>query len=154
MDHIDKTILRLLQEDSKISAKEISKETGSPINTIYSRIKKLEDSGIIKGYKAILDDTKMGFSTTAFILANADLSQVDLEKYPDYSISAEIHKFPQVQEVFVVSGSWDYLIKVKGSTPTSLGEFVLKTLGMVKGLSATMTMVVFRKEKETLDLPI
>jgi len=154
LDKIDRKIIQLLQEDAKMSAKEISKTTGSPITTIYSRIKRLEETGVIKGYKAILDDKKLGFTSTAFVLATSDLSQVDLGKNPEYSIGTELGKFPQVQEVFIISGEWDYLIKLKEINTEAAGEFVIRQLSYVKGISKTLTCMVFRKVKETLDLPI
>jgi len=154
LDKIDRKILQLLQEDAKTSAKEISKATGSPITTIYSRIKRLEETGVIKGYKAILDDNKLGYSSTAFVLATADLTQVDLEKNPEYSIGTEISKFPQVQEVFIVSGEWDYIIKLKEASTEAAGEFIIGQLSYVKGIDKTLSCMVFRKVKETIDLPI
>ena len=72
LDAIDKKILRLLQEDAKMTASHMSEKIGSPITTIYSRIKRLEDSGVIKGYKPVLDYEKLQRSTTAFIFAHID----------------------------------------------------------------------------------
>ena len=154
LDEIDRKIIKLLQADAKISAKEISKTTGSPITTIYSRIKRLEETGVIKGYRAILDDKKLGFTSTAFVLATADLSKVDLEENPGYSIGIEISKFPQVQEVFIVSGEWDYIIKLKETSTEAAGEFIIGQLSYVKGIDKTLSCMVFRKVKETMDLPI
>ena len=70
VDEKDLKILRLLQEDAKIPAKEISRRIGSPITTVYSRIKKLEEAGVITGYRPILDAGALGRPTTAFIFAS------------------------------------------------------------------------------------
>ncbi|HUS78109.1 MAG TPA: Lrp/AsnC family transcriptional regulator [Patescibacteria group bacterium] len=154
LDEMDRKIIELLQEDAKMSAKEISGITGRPITTIYSRIKKLEESGVIKGYKATLDARKLDLSTTAFVLATADISKIDLKKYPNYSLGSEIAKFPQVQEVFLISGNWDYLIKIKERSTEAVGEFIVNKLNYLPGMEKTLTCLVFRNIKETLDLPI
>lgn len=154
---IDKTeldILRLIQENAKISAKEISSKIGSPITTIYSRINKLEESGVIIGYKPVLDEKKLGFMATAFLHAKADLSQVDLLTTPDYSIGKELAKLAYVLEVFTVSGEYDYIIKLRAKDIEALGEKVLTEISSIKGLSSVRSSMVFRKNKETTDLPL
>ena len=69
-DEKDLEILRILQEDAKTPVREIGRRIEAPITTVYSRIKRLEDSGVIEGYKPVLDSEKLGKPTTAFILAS------------------------------------------------------------------------------------
>ncbi|MGC8849894.1 MAG: Lrp/AsnC family transcriptional regulator, partial [Candidatus Bathyarchaeia archaeon] len=70
LDKLDLKILRILQENCKLSAREIASELDVPITTVYSRIKRMEDSGLIKAYRALLDPKKIGKGATAFILAS------------------------------------------------------------------------------------
>lgn len=70
LDEKDREILGMLMKDAKVSAKDISAMIDSPITTVYSRIKRLEDAGVIKGYKPILDAVKLGRPTTAFIFVS------------------------------------------------------------------------------------
>ena len=70
LDIRDVKILKLLQKDCKTTAKEIAKEIGSPITTVYSKIKRMEELGIIRQYRAILDSRKLDKGTTAFILVS------------------------------------------------------------------------------------
>ena len=154
LDKIDIEILKILQKDAKIAANEISKIISIPVNTIYSRIKKMEESGIIKGYKPILDPKKLGITSTAFVFATSDLREIDLINNPDYSMGTELSKFPEVQEVFIVSGEYDYIIKLREMSTEAAGEFVINKLSRVTGITNTRTCMVFRNVKETMDLPL
>ena len=154
LDNIDKQILSLLQEDAKMTASNMSEKIGSPITTIYSRIKRLEDSGVIKGYKPVLDYEKLQRSTTAFIFANLDRQILGTEGYEDYSVSQQVSMFPEVQEVHIISGEWDLLIKVKEVNSEAIGEFIMNKLKRVPGIVEVISCMVFRTGKETMDISL
>lgn len=155
LDEKDRDILRLLMEDAKMSAKDISIRIDSPITTVYSRIKRLEDTGVIRGYKPILDAGKLGRPTTAFIFvsftyrppgADKDLNQREVAKI--------VGKYPEVQEVHIITGDWDFLIKVKEKDVNAVGKFVVDKLRTVPGISKTLTIMVFDPVKESMDVPL
>ena len=70
LDKKDIEILRLLQEDCRSSTKQIARKIGSPITTVYAKIKRMEELGLIQKYTAVLDAKKLGKGTTAIILAS------------------------------------------------------------------------------------
>ena len=70
LDEKDLTILQLIQENSKLTAKQISKKINSPITTVFAKTKRMEELGIIKQYRAILSPEKLNLGTAAFILAS------------------------------------------------------------------------------------
>jgi DNA-binding Lrp family transcriptional regulator len=155
LDEKDREILGLLLEDAKMSAKDISIRIESPITTVYSRIKRLEDAGVIKGYKPILDAGKLGRPTTAFIFvsftyrppgADKDLNQREVAKI--------VGRYPEVQEVHIITGDWDFLIKVKEKDVNAVGRFVVDKLRTVPGISKTLTIMVFDPVKESMDIPL
>ena len=155
LDEKDREILELLMEDAKMSAKDISIRIESPITTVYSRIKRLEDAGVIKGYKPILDAAKLGRPTTAFIFvsftyrppgADKDLNQREVAKI--------VGRYPEVQEVHIITGDWDFLIKVKEKDVNAVGKFVVDKLRTVPGISKTLTIMVFDPVKESMDVPL
>jgi len=155
LDEKDKEILKLLMADAKTSAKEISARIESPITTVYSRIKRLEDVGIIKGYKPIIDAAKLGRPTTAFIFASFTYRPPGVDKDLDQRETAKkVAKFPEVQEVHVITGDWDFLIKVKVKDVASVGVFVVDKLRTVQGISKTLTCMVFDSIKESVDIPL
>ena len=154
-DEKDLEILRLLQEDAKIPAREIGRRIGSPITTVYSRIKKLEDTGVIMGYRPILNAGALGRPTTAFIFASITYRIPGISAPLDQrSIAREVGRFPEVQEVHIITGDWDLLIKVKERDVISMGDFVVDKLRAVRGIEKTLTCMVFDAVKETQYLPL
>jgi len=155
VDEKDAEILRMLQEDCKRPVKEIGRKIDSPITTVYTRIKKLEETGIIKGYKAVLDAEKLGKGTTAFILASFSYRLPGSERtLSQRDIAREVARFPEVQEVSIITGDWDILIKIKDKDVVSIGRFVVDKLRTVRGIEKTLTCMVFDSVKETLEISL
>lgn len=155
LDQKDMAILVLLQKNCKLTAREIARKIESPITTVFAKIKRMEELGIIKGYKAILDSEKLDHGTTAFVLASVSyrmksdkilISQRDMAK--------EIAKFPEVQEVHIITGDWDILIKIKAKNVDAVGKFVIDKLRLVRGIEKTLTCMVFETQKETSDITL
>ena len=155
LDEKDREILGMLMEDAKVSAKDIGSKIDSPITTVYSRIKRLEDTGVIKGYKPVLDPGKLGRPTTAFIFVSFTYRPPGAEKDLDQrEVAKRVAKYPEVQEVHIITGDWDFLIKVKEKDVNAVGKFVVDKLRTVPGISKTLTIMVFDPVKESLDVPL
>jgi DNA-binding Lrp family transcriptional regulator len=155
LDEKDLAILNLLQKNCKMTAKEIARKINSPITTVFAKIKRMEQQGIIKEYRAVLDHKKLDFGVTAFILASFSY-RANKEETPlsQRVIAEQISKFPEVQEVHIISGDWDILVKVKDRDVDSVGKFVIDKLRTVKGIEKTLTCIVFDTPKETTSIPI
>jgi len=155
VDEKDIEILRMLQGDCKRPVKDISEKINSPITTVYTRIKRLEDSGVIKGYKAILDAEKLGKGTTAFILASFSYRLPGTDRIlSQRDIAREVARFPEVQEVSIITGDWDILIKIKEKDVVSIGKFVVDRLRTVRGIEKTLTCMVFDSVKESPEISL
>jgi len=153
LDEKDIGILRFLQKDSKISTKEIARKINSPISTVFAKIKRMEELGIIKQYKTLLDSSKLGKGTTAFVLLSFTYREPGVEKpLSQREIAEKISKFPEVQEVHILAGEWDILIKIKGKNVEEIGKFVVDRLRTVEGINKTLTTVVFNAVKESFDI--
>jgi Lrp/AsnC family leucine-responsive transcriptional regulator len=146
----DAAILALIQENSKLTAKQIAKKINAPITTVFAKTKRMEELGIIKEYRAILAPEKLGSGTTAFILASVSY-RVKADDVPisQRIVAEEIAKFQEVQEVHIITGDWDLLIKLKAENVDSIGKFVVDKLRLIKGLEKTLTCMVFETVKET-----
>jgi Lrp/AsnC family leucine-responsive transcriptional regulator len=115
----------------------------------------MEQLGVIKEYRAILDSRKLDYGTTAFILASVSYGARSDDKAPTQrDIASEIAKLPEVQEVHIITGDWDLLIKLKGRDVEALGKLVIDRLRLVKGIEKTLTCMVFETAKETTGIPI
>jgi DNA-binding Lrp family transcriptional regulator len=155
IDDMDREILQLLTLDAKMPAKDIGARVDAPVTTIYSRIKRLEDQGVIKGYRPVLDAAKLGRPTTAFIFVSFTYRPAGSDRDLDQrQIAKEVARFPEVQEVHIITGDWDFLIKVKEKDVAAVGQFVVDKLRNVKGISKTLTMMVFDAVKESQDVPL
>ncbi|MEM2250051.1 MAG: Lrp/AsnC family transcriptional regulator, partial [Candidatus Bathyarchaeia archaeon] len=101
------------------------------------------------------DHRKLDFGVTAFILASFSY-RTNREEAPlsQRAIAEQISKFPEAQEVHIISGDWDILIKVKDKNVDSVGRFVIDKLRTVKGIEKTLTCIVFDTPKETTTIPI
>ncbi|MEM3627304.1 MAG: Lrp/AsnC family transcriptional regulator [Candidatus Bathyarchaeia archaeon] len=153
LDEKDLAILTLMQKNCRMPVREIARKIGSPITTVFAKIKRMEQQKIIKEYKAVLDFKKLNFGATAFILAS--FSYRDGETQLSQRVIAEqIAKFPEVQEVHIISGDWDILIKVRGRDVDAIGNFVVDKLRTVKGIEKTLTCLVFDTRKETTELTL
>lgn len=153
LDEKDVGILKLIQGDCKRSMKEIARKIGSPITTVYAKVKRMEDLGIIKDYKAVIDSKKLDKGTTAFIFVSFGYRMPGVEKPLDQrEIGRRIAKFPEVLETHLITGNWDILIKVKAKDVDEVGKFVIDKLRKIEGVEKTLSCMVYATEKETTDI--
>jgi len=155
LDEKDVAILALLQANSQLTAKQIAKKVNAPITTVFAKIRRMEELQIIKEYRAILSPEKLGSSTAAFILAAVSY-RAKTENLPvsQRAVAEEIAKFPEVQEVHIITGDWDLLIKLRGMSVDAIGKFVVDRLRLVNGLEKTLTCMVFETLKETTKIAL
>jgi DNA-binding Lrp family transcriptional regulator len=155
LDDKDTAILVLIQRNCKLTAREIARKIDSPITTVFAKMKRMEELGIIKEYRAVLDPKKLDCGTTAFILASVTYGLRNGEKpFSQRDRAAEISKFPEVQEVHIITGDWDLLIKLKAESVDSTGQFVIDKLRFIRGIEKTLTCMVFETCKETTEIPL
>lgn len=148
----DLGILDLLQKNCRMTAKEIAQTIDSPVTTVFAKMKRMQELGVIKNYKAVLNAQKLNRGTTAFILASFSYRLKEEASLSQRKIAKEIAIFQEVQEVHIITGDWDILIKVKEKDVESIGKFVIDKLRFVKGIEKTLTCMVFETEKETTDI--
>jgi Lrp/AsnC family transcriptional regulator, leucine-responsive regulatory protein len=156
LDEKDLAILTLIQEDSKLTANQIAKKINTPITTVFAKTKRMEEMGIIKQYRAILSAEKLNFGTAAFILAQVSYRTTkDDDETPitQRDVAEEIARFPEVQEVHIITGDWDLLVKLRAENVDAVGKFVVDKLRRIKGLEKTLTCMVFETVKESTSLP-
>jgi DNA-binding Lrp family transcriptional regulator len=154
LDEKDQAILQLIQENSKLTANQIAKKINSPITTVFAKTRRMEELGIIKQYRAILSPEKLSLGTAAFILASVSYTtKTDGTPISQRQVAKEIAQFPEVQEVHIITGDWDLLIKLRAENVDAIGKFVVDKLRLIKGLEKTLTCMVFETVKETTSLP-
>ncbi len=158
LDEKDRAILALIQGNSKLTAKQISKKVDAPITTVFAKTKRMEELGVIKEYRAILTPELLNSGTAAFILVSVSYSAKAADDVPisQRAVAEEISKFPEVQEVYIITGDWDLLVKLRAESVDAVGKFVVDKLRLIKGIEKTLTCMVFQTVKETtkINLPL
>ena len=140
LDDVDRKILRKLQEDARISFKEIAKEVGTSEATVFVRVKKLQKSGVIKGFRAILNPQSVGKQVTAFALVKAEP-----KSYP--RMLAQLMNLEDICEIHDVTGAYYSILKMRTTNSEQLAE-ILDKIGEIEGVAGTETVIVLRTIKE------
>ncbi|HDD36051.1 MAG TPA: Lrp/AsnC family transcriptional regulator [Archaeoglobus veneficus] len=138
-------ILKILEENAKVSAEEISEMTGFSKTEIEEIIRKLEDSKTILKYKTIVDWEKVG---EEFIFAVIEV-RVSLTREKGYDdIAKRIAKFPEVHAIRLVSGEYDFQVIVKGKNLKDVAFFVSEKISTIPEVKSTVTHFVLKSYKE------
>jgi Lrp/AsnC family leucine-responsive transcriptional regulator len=147
LDNVDRHILSLLQENCKLPLARIGERVGLSAPSVAERIDKLEKSGVIRGYTAVLDARRLGKDITAFI-------GVFIE-HPKAISSFEkaIDRFEDVQECHHVTGQHTMLLKVKADNTSAL-EKLIRKIRLIEGVARTETSVVLSTYTEGLWLDL
>jgi len=149
-DIIDKNIIRLLQEDSKQTNKELSNKLNLSVTAVYERIKKLENHGVVSKYVALIDKNKIDKSFVAFCHVKL------IQHTQDYVVKfeKEVTNLPEVLECYHISGDYDYLLKVIGKDMEAFREFMVNRLTKINHIGSTHSMFVINEVKHTTAITI
>ena len=142
---IDKTDLKILsiqQNSGRSRLADIADEVELSAPAVLERVKKLEVTGVIKGYQALLDGKKVGKDITAFIGVSIG-NQRDIDKF-----ATQMLRNPDVLECHHITGDESFILKVKSASTTSL-EKLLGEIRSVEGVTRTVTRVVLSTAKES-----
>lgn len=143
LDDIDRQLLMLLQEDDRLALAELSKRIGIPASTVNDRIKRLVRQGIIAGFHARLSPEALRLDLLAFTFVGWSDPKVEPVFLKKIRASAD------VLECHHVTGTWNYLLKVRVGTTRDLERFLAETVKAVAGVERTETVIVLSSAKET-----
>ena len=134
-DPTDRLIIRLLASDGRMSFADLARETGLSTSAVHQRVRRLEQRGIITGYRATVDHRELRLPLTALI----DLTPLD-PAAPD-DIPERIVDIPEVESCWSVAGAASYVVKVRVAEPTDL-EDLLARIRATAGVSTRTTIVL------------
>lgn len=150
LDEIDIRILRLLQENSRMTTKELAATVHLSTTPVYERVKRLEQEGYIRRYVAILDQAKMKFGFTVF----AYIKLTRQIRSGAESVIRLVEKFPEITECYTVTGEYDYLLKIIVPDMETYRHLVLDVIGNTDAISSVISSFVMSEIKRTTALPI
>lgn len=145
LDDIDRKILIQLQDNCRITVKELSENLGLSPTPIFERIKKMENAGLITQYVALLDQKMLNLGLTAFLhVSIKDHSRGALDEFLE-----KITAYPEVMECHHVTGDFDFIIKVVTENMESYNDFILQKLSIVPHLGKVQSQFSLSVRKNT-----
>ena len=141
MDHIDAKILRCLTKDARMNASQISQQVNLSVSAVIERMKKMESSGLIRGYTAVIDERMAGFDVQSLI-------SIRLE-HPKYNaeFARQMQAHECIVECFYITGDFDYMARISAGSTEELTK-VLHYIKQIPGVSLTRTYVVLDNIKQ------
>ncbi len=147
---MNREILKHLAENARYTAADLAVMCGLAEDEVKAEIAEMERSGLIRGYKAVIDWEKLDSAKVSAIIELKVTPEPDngFEKFAE-----KIKAYPEVESVYLMSGSYDFSVVVKAKTFQEVCMFVAKCLAPMKGVTSTATHFVLRRYKE-LDIDL
>ena len=150
LDRIDRNIVRLLQRDARIAHTELARRVGLSTTPCKERVRRLEREGVIQHYQAVLDPAALDRALVVFVQIR--LSRTSQDIFEQFTAAAL--DLPEVQECYLVSGNFDYLIKARVADMNAYRDLLGETLLTLPGVQESTSYVVMEQVKESLMLPV
>ena len=148
LDKVDLQILRTLQDNARLTTKELAARVSLSSTPVFERLKRLENSGYIKKYIAVLDAEKLNQGFVVF----CSVKLVRLNKDIAFEFTRIIQEIPEVTECYNISGDYDYLLKIHAPNMKYYQEFILNVLGTIDSLGSLRSTFVMDEVKHDLSL--
>ncbi|MGF3023645.1 Lrp/AsnC family transcriptional regulator [Methylobacterium aquaticum] len=148
LDEIDRRILGALRADGRLTIAALAERVGLSQSPCWTRLRRLEEAGLIRDYVAVLDHRALGIPDVVFI-------EVTLDKHDDSVLEAfgsEILRIPEVLEVHLVTGEYDYMIKVAVSGTAHYERFLREKLYRIRGIRQSRSVFALRTLKQEVSV--
>jgi Lrp/AsnC family leucine-responsive transcriptional regulator len=146
LDRFDRAILSVLAEDGRISITDLAGRIGLSKTPTQGRLRKLEESGVILGYRALLDPIRLGLDHVAFV----EVRLSDTREAALRSFNAAVAKIPEIEQAHMIASHFDYLLKVRTRDMSAYRRFLGETISTLPHISNTSTYVAMEAVKETV----
>lgn len=149
MSKLDPThlgILRLLQEDARMTHKELARRLKKSVSPIFERVKWLEQNGYIKGYTALIDMQKSSNSIISY-------THIQMNDHSEEALTAfqkEVILFAEVMECYYITGNYDFILKIVSQDMKGYNDFLRGKLGKLPNVGSVQSFLVLSEEKREL----
>ena len=150
LDKTDILILRAMQENARITNKELAAKVHLSPSPVYERLKRLESEGFIERYTAVLNANKLNMGFMVF--CSVKLQKLNTDIADDFV--ARIQEIPEVTECYNISGEYDYLLKIHAPDMQYYNRFILNVLGRIESLGSIQSSFVMNPVKQSYGLCI
>jgi len=150
LDEIDKRLLSELQSEGRVTNVELAQRVGLTAPPCLRRVRGLEEEGVIRGYHADLDPSKLGFAITVFAMVSLK-SQAEsaLREFEEH-----MHGLPEVRECHMLNGEIDFILKIVSHDLQSFQEFLTSKLTPAPNVASVKTSLTIRTSKHVPGVPI
>ncbi|MFT3848675.1 MAG: Lrp/AsnC family transcriptional regulator [Propionivibrio sp.] len=151
IDSFDRQILKLLQQDGRISNQDLADRIGLSPSPCLRRVRALEEAGVIKGYRALIDAKALGYTLMALIYISMDKHTPDRFEH----FEKEISQYSEVLECLLITGQdADYQIKVVVRDMDAFQELLLNRITGIRGVTGVHSSFVLRRVVDTTSVPV
>ncbi|MCP4606980.1 MAG: Lrp/AsnC family transcriptional regulator [Proteobacteria bacterium] len=144
MDSLDRKIVELLQKQGRVTNVEMARMNDVAPSSMLERVRRLEERGVIKNYRAVLDPKALGYQVQAMVMLNLDRHQAG----PIELFEERIRSVPEVKACYHLTGRYDYMVHLVVRDIDHLGELVKHSLGGLAGLEKQETFLVLSTVKD------
>ena len=144
LDKVDRKILRLLQDNGRMSMTELAEQVGMSVSPVSERVRRLERDGVITGYAARVNPQALGLGLLVFV--EIKLRSKSGNIFDDFR--REVAKVPQILECYLVSGEYDYLLKVRLPDMAAYRDLLGNILLQLPAAAESRSYVVMEEAKE------
>ena len=145
MDELKKSVIELLKEDARYSAKDIAVMLGKAEKDVVAAIKDLEDTGVIVKYTAVVNTDKTGED---YVDALIEVKVTPQPRSGFDAIAEEINRFDEVKAVYLMSGTYDLTVMLESKTIRDISLFVSERLATIESVIGTATHFIMKKYKD------
>lgn len=128
LDRIDRKLLVLLQQDARLTQEQLAEQVGLSASAVQRRVRRLEQQGVISGYRAVIDPRALGLGLSALLSVRLEKHRPGSQRAPLEVFRAAVQNWPEVVECVALTGEMDYLLRVHVQDMEHYAHFVLDTL--------------------------
>ena len=150
LDKIDRNILRLLQQNARMPHTEVARKVGLSTTPCKERVRRLERDGVIQRYQAVLNPAALDRGLVVFVQIRLNRTSQDIFE----EFTARAVDLPEIQECYLVSGNFDYLLKTRVADMNAYRTLLGETLLTLPGVLESTSYVVMEQVSESLMLPV
>ncbi|MCX7865476.1 MAG: Lrp/AsnC family transcriptional regulator [Novosphingobium sp.] len=150
LDAIDRKLLAELQAEGRVTNVDLARRVGLTAPPCLRRVRALEEAGVIRGYHADLDPSKLGYAITVFAMVSLrSQAEEDLRAF-----EAHVRRLPEVRECHMLNGEIDFILKIVSKDLQSFQEFLTSQLTPAPNVASVKTSLTIRTSKQEPGVPL
>lgn len=144
LDHFDRAILNILTQDGRISIADLARRIGLSKSPTQTRLRRLEQSGVITGYRALIDPIRLGLDLVAFVELRLD----DTREAALAEFNAAVSRIGEIEQVHMIAGNFDYLLKIRTGSMRQYRAVLAEKISSLPHVASSSTFVAMQAVKE------